>query len=161
MLHLHVLSSIGLNAVVVVHYCIHINRQHKNMTPLQKGDSSDIYVCLQIKIKLSRHVNICWMKYCTVNLFMEYGCYIHYVFFSHIQWISTSWLKLVSWRKAAVVRSTNSHTYSLMEIITVQPASFITNITFWTCTKIQSIYHHYFDFLRVFQYLYVLNYLRN
>ena len=75
----------------VVHYHKH-NRQHRNTQQtaqeydsLTKGDSSDIYVCLQIKIQLASHIKISWMKYRIVSLFMEYGCYINYVFFPHIQ----------------------------------------------------------------------------
>ena len=123
----------------VVHYRKH-NRQHRNMTPSQKGDSNDIYVCLQIKIQLSSHVKFSWLKYCIVSLFTENECYINYVFFSHIQWILASKLQLVSWCKPTVVKPINSHNYSLMEIITAQSAYFTTNITCWTCTKIQSIY---------------------
>jgi hypothetical protein len=55
----------------------------------------DIYVCLQIKIQLSSHVKISSKKYFIVSLFMEYECYINYVFFSHIQWILASKLQLV------------------------------------------------------------------
>jgi hypothetical protein len=113
----------------VVHYHKH-NRQRRNMTLLQKGDISDIYVCLQIKIQSSSHVKISWMKYCIVCLFMEYECYRNYVFFSHIHRILASKLQFVPRCKATVVKPFNSHIYSLLEIISVKSASFTTNITY-------------------------------